>query len=92
LRFRAELPLDKITIRSGTNVIAKRDEKPTASVFVQQAVGTCGLLGLPKGKTGRKETTIMMREKNSAARPAIAPSSRIFRRSIQGWRNSFFLR
>src|SRR5258708_23765512 len=77
-------PLIKITIRTGTKVIAKRDEKPTASVFVQASGRNMRPSCASKRKTGRKETTIMMREKNSAGPTCFAPSIRIFRRSDSG--------
>src|SRR5579863_3610380 len=77
-------PLIKTTIRTGTNVIARRDEKPTASVFVQASGRNMRPSCASKRKTGRNETTIMMREKNSAGPTCFAPSIKIFLRSGSG--------
>jgi len=45
-------PLIKITIRSGTNVIAKRERKTPASRLVQASGRNIGLLALSKRKNG----------------------------------------
>src|SRR5712672_1223446 len=59
-------PLIKMTIRTGTNVTAKSEEKPTARVFVHASGRNIRPSCASKRKTGRNETTIIMREKNKA--------------------------
>ena len=71
----------KMTIRMGTSVIANKDEKPTARVFVHASGRNMRPSCASNRKTGRNETTIIRREKNSAGPTCLAESMRILTRS-----------
>jgi hypothetical protein len=64
----------KMTIRIGTRVMANKDEKPTARVFVHASGRNILPSCASSRKTGRNETTIMRREKNSAGPTCFAAS------------------
>src|SRR6266403_4002190 len=74
-------PRIKRTISTGTSVMASKDEKPTANVFVQAS----GLDILPScassKKTGRNDTTMISSEKKIAGPTCFAESSKILRLS-----------
>ena len=57
------LPLMSMSISIGTSVIARRDEKPTASVLVQASGRNMRPSCASSKKTGRNETTIISNEK-----------------------------
>src|SRR2546427_99865 len=56
----------KMIIRMGTKVIANKDEKPTARVFVHARGRNMRPSCASNRNSGRNETTIIKREKNSA--------------------------
>ena len=78
------LPLINITINTGTSVMANNDENPTASVFVHASGRNMRPSCASSKKTGRKETTMIRREKNSAGPTCLAAAIKIFRRSRSG--------
>src|SRR6266581_1940875 len=64
-------------IRTGTSVIASRDEKPTASVLVQ-ARGRNILPSCASSRnTGRNDTTMISSEKKMAGATCLAAASRM---------------
>ena len=64
---------------TGTSVIAKMEEKPTASVFVHANGRNMRPSCASSKKTGRKETTMIANEKKMAGPTCFAEFSRIFR-------------
>src|SRR6266481_7262192 len=64
---------------TGTSVMAKTEEKPTASVFVHARGRNIRPSCAYNKKTGRKETTIITSEKKIAGPTCFAESNRIFR-------------
>ena len=77
-------PRMKRSISTGTSVIANSEEKPTASVFVQARGRNMRPSCASSRKTGRKETTMMTREKKIAGPTCLAASSRMGRLSVSG--------
>src|SRR5262249_29967379 len=71
-------PRMKRSIKMGTSVIASTDEKPTASVFVHAKGRNMRPSWASSRKTGRKETTMIKREKKIAGATCLAESRRIF--------------
>ena len=69
---------------TGTRVMAKTEEKPTASVFVHANGRNMRPSCASNKKTGRKETTMITREKKMAGPTCLAESSKIFRLSGSG--------
>src|ERR1700730_9064931 len=64
---------------TGTSVIAKTEEKATASVFVHARGRNMRPSWTSNKKTEREETTMITREKKMAGPTCIAESKRIFR-------------
>src|SRR5713101_7634103 len=73
------LPFMNMTISTGTSVMAKTEEKPTASVFVHANGLNIRPSCASSKKTGRKETTMITSEKKIAGPTCFAESKRIFR-------------
>src|SRR5439155_19913281 len=64
---------------TGTSVIAKTEEKPTASVLVHANGRNIRPSCASNKKTGRKETTMITSEKKIAGPTCFAESKRIYR-------------
>ena len=62
------------TIKTGTRVTARSDENPTARVFVQASGRNIRPSCASKRNTGRKETTMIRREKKRAGPTCFAAS------------------
>ena len=71
----------KITISTGTSVMARMEEKATESVFVQARGRNMRPSWASRRKTGRNETRITRSEKKIAGPTCFAPPRRIFRLS-----------
>ena len=77
------LPRMKISISTGTRVIARTDENPIARVLVQ-ARGRNILPSCASSRnTGRNETTMMMSEKKMGGPTCLAAPIRSLRRSAR---------
>src|SRR5438270_483760 len=74
-------PLMNMTIKTGTRVIASRDENPTASVFVQANGRNIRPSCASSKKTGRNDTTMIKSEKKMAGPTCLEESSKILRLS-----------
>src|SRR5207245_2969846 len=74
-------PRIKRTISTGTRVMARSDEKPTANVFVQASGRNIRPSWASSKKTGRNETTMIKSEKKMAGPTCLAESSKILRLS-----------
>jgi len=70
-------PRMKRTISTGTSVMASKDEKPTANVFVQASGRNIRPSWASSRKTGRKDTTMMSSEKKIAGPTCFAESNKI---------------
>src|SRR5579862_2312470 len=70
-------PLIKMTIRTGTNVMARMDEKATESVFVQARGRNILPSCASRRKTGRNETRMTRSEKKIAGPTCFAPPMRM---------------
>ena len=75
------LPFMNMTISTGTSVMASREEKPTASVFVHASGLNIRPSCASRRKTGRNETTIITSEKNNAGPTCFAAPMRTRTRS-----------
>jgi len=71
----------KRTISTGTSVMASKDEKPTANVFVHASGRNILPSCASSKKTGRNETTMIKSEKKMAGPTCLAESSNILRLS-----------
>src|SRR6266849_10841413 len=71
------LPRMKRTISRGTSVMASKDEKPTANVFVQASGRNILPSCASSKKTGRNETTMIKSEKKIAGPTCFAESNKI---------------
>src|SRR5882762_3183664 len=74
-------PRIKRTINTGTRVMASKDEKPTANVFVHASGRNIRPSCASSKKTGRNETTMIKSEKKMAGPTCLAESSNILRLS-----------
>src|SRR5712692_4495414 len=70
-------PRIKRTIKTGTSVMASKDEKPTANVFVHASGRNILPSCASSKKTGRNETTMISSEKKIAGPTCFAESNKI---------------
>src|SRR5882762_825945 len=71
-------PRIKRTISTGTSVMASKDEKPTANVFVHASGRNILPSCASSRKTGKNDTTMISSEKKIAGPTCFAESNRIF--------------
>src|SRR5216117_4209923 len=74
-------PRIKRIIKTGTSVMASKDEKPTANVFVQASGRNILPSCASSKKTGKNDTTMISSEKKIAGPTCFAESSKILHRS-----------